>query len=74
MAPSPTLLVQATLFMIMFALGVGLPLDGFSRWQQHRALLLRALLGTCVLVPLAALLLPLRNPGSQPKMSKRQSR
>jgi predicted Na+-dependent transporter len=41
----------------MFALGVGLPLDGFSRWQQHRSLLLRGLLGTCVLVPLAAVLL-----------------
>ena len=62
MAPSPLLLVQATLFMIMFALGVALPLEGFSRWQQERALLLRALVGTCVLVPLAALLLLLWPP------------
>ena len=64
MALSATLLVPATLFMIMFALGVGLPLDGFSRWQQHRALLLSALVGSCVLVPLAAVLLLLLPPTS----------
>lgn len=57
MAPSPSLLVPATLFTIMFALGVGLPLDGFSRWQQRRGLLWRGLLGSCVLVPLAGWLL-----------------
>ncbi|MCP9941829.1 bile acid:sodium symporter [Cyanobium sp. ATX 6E8] len=57
MAPSPSVLVPATLFTIMFALGVGLPLDGFSRWQQQRGVLLRGLLGTCVLVPLAAVAL-----------------
>lgn len=62
MAPSPSVLVPATLFMIMFALGVGLPLDGFSRWQQQRGLLLRGLLGTCVLVPLAAVALLLWPP------------
>jgi len=56
-SPSPTLLVPATLFMVMVALGVGLPLDGFSRWQQHKPLLLRALLGTCVLVPLVGFVL-----------------
>ena len=59
MVPSPSVLVPATLFTIMFALGVGLPLDGFSRWQQQRGLLLRGLLGTCVLVPLAGLALVL---------------
>lgn len=57
MAQSPPLLVSATLFAIMFALGVGLPLDGLSRWQQHRGLLLRGLIGTCLLVPVAAALL-----------------
>lgn len=62
MAPSPPLLVSATLFAIMFALGVGLPLDGLSRWQQHRGLLLRGLVGTCLLVPLAAVLLLLLPP------------
>lgn len=62
MAPSPSVLVPATLFTIMFALGVGLPLDGFSRWQQQRSLLLRGLLGTCVLVPLAAVALLLWPP------------
>jgi len=62
MVPSPSVLVPATLFTIMFALGVGLPLDGFSRWQQQRGLLLRGLLGTCVLVPLAAVALLLWPP------------
>ena len=62
MAQSPPLLVSATLFAIMFALGVGLPLDGFSRWQQHRGLLLRGLIGTCLLVPVAAALLLLLPP------------
>ncbi|MEY4801216.1 MAG: hypothetical protein RLZZ213_1663 [Cyanobacteriota bacterium] len=33
MAQSPPLLVTATLFAIMFALGVGLPLDGLGLWQ-----------------------------------------
>lgn len=62
MVPSPSVLVPATLFTIMFALGVGLPLDGFSRWQQQRGLLLRGLLGSCVLVPLAAVALLLWPP------------
>ena len=62
MAQSPPLLVSATLFAIMFALGVGLPLDGLSRWQQHRGLLLRGLVGTCLLVPVAAALLLLLPP------------
>ena len=39
MAQSPPLLVSATLFAIMFALGMGLPLDGLGRWRQHRLLL-----------------------------------
>ena len=62
MAQSPPLLVTATLFAIMFALGVGLPLDGLGRWQQHRGLLLRGLVGTCLLVPVAAALLLLLPP------------
>lgn len=62
MPPSPIQLVSATLFAIMFALGVGLPLDSFSRWQRNRGLILRALLATCVLVPLAAVLLLLWPP------------
>ena len=62
MAQSPPLLVTATLFAIMFALGVGLPLDGLGRWQQHRGLLLRGLIGTCLLVPVAAALLLLMPP------------
>ena len=62
MAQSPPLLVTATLFAIMFALGVGLPFDGLGRWQQHRGLLLRGLIGTCLLVPVAAALLLLLPP------------
>jgi predicted Na+-dependent transporter len=62
MAQSPPLLVTATLFAIMFALGVGLPLDGLGRWQQYRGLLLRGLIGTCLLVPVAAALLLLLPP------------
>ncbi|MCP9780608.1 MULTISPECIES: bile acid:sodium symporter [Cyanobium] len=62
MSQSPPLLVSATLFAIMFALGLGLPLDGLTRWQQHRGLLLRGLVGTCLLVPVAAALLLLWPP------------
>jgi predicted Na+-dependent transporter len=51
------LLVPFTLFAIMFALGVGLRGDVPEILRRRRWLLLRALLGTCVLVPLAALLL-----------------
>jgi BASS family bile acid:Na+ symporter len=62
MLPTPFQLTSATLFAIMFSLGVGLPLEGFSCWQQNRGLILRALVGTCVLVPLTALLLLMWSP------------
>ena len=62
MLPTPFQLTSATLFAIMFSLGVGLPLEGFSCWQQNRGLILRALVGTCVLVPLMALLLLMWSP------------
>ncbi|KEF43327.1 MAG: transporter [Cyanobium sp. CACIAM 14] len=58
-----TLLVSATLFMIMFALGLGLPGNRFDLLRHRPGLLLRVLLGSCLLVPLVALLLlrlPLR--------------
>ena len=52
-----TLLIPATLFVIMFALGLGLPGDRLGLLRQRPGLLLRVLLGSCLLVPLFALLL-----------------
>jgi predicted Na+-dependent transporter len=57
MAQAAALLVPATLFAIMFALGLGLPDDTLELIRPRRALLLRVLLGSCLLVPLLALLL-----------------
>ncbi|MEA5391485.1 bile acid:sodium symporter [Cyanobium gracile UHCC 0139] len=57
MPPIATPLVSATLFTIMFALGLGLPGDRFDLLRHRPALLRRVLLGSCVLVPLVALLL-----------------
>lgn len=55
MAQAVSLLVPITLFAIMFALGLGLPGDRFDLLERRPGLLLRALLGTCLLVPLVAL-------------------
>lgn len=57
MAQASTLLVSATLFTIMFALGLGLPGDGLRLVRRRWGLVLRVLVGSCLLVPLAALLL-----------------
>jgi predicted Na+-dependent transporter len=57
MDQAPLLLVSAALFMIMFALGVGLKGDAIVRLRRRPALVLRLLIGSCVLVPLVALLL-----------------
>ncbi|MCT0207136.1 bile acid:sodium symporter family protein [Synechococcus sp. CS-1332] len=57
MAQAPLLLVSATLFTIMFALGVGLKGDAMAQLRRRPALVLRVLIGSCVLVPLVALLL-----------------
>jgi predicted Na+-dependent transporter len=57
MNPVGTVLVTATLFTIMFTLGLGLPGTQLDLLLHRRALLLRVLLGSCVLVPLVALLL-----------------
>jgi predicted Na+-dependent transporter len=64
MAQVAALLVPATLFAIMFGLGLGLPEDTLELVRNRRPLLLRVLLGSCVLVPLVALLL-LRLPPSE---------
>ncbi|TVS06758.1 MAG: transporter [Cyanobium sp. PLM2.Bin73] len=51
------LLVPLTLFTVMLALGVNLPLQAFQQWRRHWPLILRAELATCLLVPLAGWLL-----------------
>lgn len=50
-------LVPITLFVIMFALGVGLRGEAVAVIRRRPWLALRVLLGSCVLVPLLALLL-----------------
>lgn len=51
------LLIKVTLFALMFALGLGLQGTALQQWRQRPALFVRVLLGTCLLVPLGALLL-----------------
>lgn len=57
MAQAPLLLVSVALFTIMFALGVGLNGEAIVQLRQRPALLIRVLTGSCLLVPLLALLL-----------------
>ncbi|NDG74472.1 MAG: transporter [Synechococcaceae bacterium WB8_1B_136] len=57
MTLSPGLLVSLTLFFIMLALGVSLRAEALQQWRLQPGLLLRVLLGSCVLVPLVALVL-----------------
>jgi bile acid:Na+ symporter, BASS family len=61
---SPGQLISLTLFTIMLALGLSLQADGLALWRRHSSLLLRVLLGSCLLVPLLGLLL-LQTPWSQ---------
>jgi BASS family bile acid:Na+ symporter len=56
------LLIPLTLFTIMFALGVGLKGEGLALLRRRPALFLRVVIGSCVLVPLVALLLLLHLP------------
>ncbi len=51
------LLIKVTLFALMFALGLGLQGTALQQWRQRPALLVRVLVGSCLLVPLGALLL-----------------
>jgi predicted Na+-dependent transporter len=60
-----SLLVPLSLFTVMLALGVGLPLQAFRRWRQIWPLVLRLELATCLLVPLLAGLLLLTPPAEQ---------
>ena len=57
MTLSPGLLVSLTLFVIMLALGVSLRAEALQHWRLQPGLLLRVLLGSCLLVPLVALVL-----------------
>ncbi|QVL54383.1 MAG: bile acid:sodium symporter [Cyanobium sp. M30B3] len=59
------LLVPLTLFTVMLALGVGLPLQAFRQWRQTWPLVMRLELATCLLVPLVAWLLLLIPPAGQ---------
>lgn len=51
------LLVKASIITLMVSLGLGLKLESLTLFHRRPWLILRVLLGTCVLVPLAALLL-----------------
>lgn len=69
MAQAAALLVSATLFAIMFALGLSLSGDKLDLVRERPALFARVLLGSCLLVPLVALVLlklPLSAALSQP--------
>ena len=57
MAQAPAALVGLTLFMIMFALGLGLKTDAIVQLRHRPALVIRVLIGSCLLVPLVALVL-----------------
>jgi predicted Na+-dependent transporter len=57
MAQASAALVGLTLFTIMFALGVGLTGEAIVRLSRRPGLVIRVLIGSCVLVPLVALLL-----------------
>ena len=58
------LLISLALFFIMVSLGLNLPSLQFDLLKHRPALLVRVLLATCVVLPLAALLL-LRTPIGQ---------
>ena len=51
------LLIKISLMTLMVGLGLGLQLDALKDFRHRPWLILRVLLGTCILVPLAALLL-----------------
>ena len=51
------LFITLTLFSTMLALGLTLRVEGLRPWLSRPGLPLRVLLGSCVLVPLLALLL-----------------
>lgn len=48
-------LIKLTLFTVMFALGLGLQGHALQQFRQRPALFVRTLIGSCLLVPLVAL-------------------
>lgn len=52
MGSAALLLLPLTLFVVMLALGLGLPIDALAQGRRQWRLLLRMELATCVLVPL----------------------
>ena len=57
MSLNPSLIVTSTLFSVMLALGLSLRPESMHHWRSRPSLPLRVLLGSCLLVPLAGLLL-----------------
>jgi BASS family bile acid:Na+ symporter len=57
MTTAITIFIGLTLFSTMLSLGLSLRAEELRRWADHPALPLRVLLGSCLLVPLLALLL-----------------
>ncbi len=57
MAQLAAALPGLALFAIMFALGLGLQIEALAQIRQRPALVIRVLVGSCVLVPLVALVL-----------------
>ena len=57
MTLSASLVIAPALFTVMLALGLGLRPQALLQWRHRPALPLRVLLGSCVLVPMLALLL-----------------
>lgn len=51
------LLIKISLFVLMLTLGLGLQATALQQWRQRPALFVRVLIGSCLLVPLLALVL-----------------
>jgi predicted Na+-dependent transporter len=51
------LLIKISLFVLMLTLGLGLQGTALQQWRQRPALFARVLIGSCLLVPLLALVL-----------------
>lgn len=50
------LLIVTTLFAVMVSLGLSLPLDRLEEFRRRRGMVVRVLIGSCLLVPLVGLL------------------
>jgi BASS family bile acid:Na+ symporter len=50
------LLIVATLFAVMVSLGLSLPLDRLQEYRRQGGMVVRVLVGSCLLVPLVGVL------------------